>query len=896
MPSSVQTVSPLVGRHRELLAFRAALHQVANGQPTVLRVSGEIGIGRTRLLQHFAVMAQGHPATVLSVGGDGRDDEPLGPLRRSVLSEALAPLAQAIGGHDGNPFDRLIDAMAAVSRETPLWILFDDLHAAEDASRALITRLLAALHHGPLHGRRIGLVLSLLDGDDDELQQQLDQLDREGSATRLELHGFDRDEVRSWLISRFALTADADLINLLTEASAGNPLLLAELTMHLQRSHVLREKDGYVSASISADGAALPRDLADLVQHKIESVSSECRLAMTVASLIGNEFEPDTLANLLEQELGGLEQILREAEKARLVARNPSGTVRFNHAADRQHLYGVLDEQNREEAHLQIGERLIGEFGERADEHCLSITHHLIRAGGRADPAAVLHYASRAGQTAFGHHSYFLSGRYYEAAARAGAGLVAAGEQAALYCSAGESYQRWADGERSTICFASAAALYDQCGDLSGHARALQGMLRNQVAYGELDAASADVANRLMGMLGRLPRDALDLRIRVHDTLAVYHQALARYDVAEAYARNAMSIASEADDPALRCIPVTSLALAQMEQFRLSEAKATWLEGLSYARAAGDARYEGFHLQRLPMPLFCIGDVPEAARYNQTSYQHNRAIGNTGELCINLVIDVMIANLRGDFDAAVAVGNDAIELVGTTRYLWTVPPLVAALAYALTMRERYDEAQAVVAHLTTDGVIFSDARPYQSAAQRLERLIAVHRRGAVSGASADSVAALQTTRAVRLGSVGRLCAEVELALLEQATQRLDGVHDTLEFVHRRGVALLLGWSCSVPRSLGVAAALRGNRGRAEDYFHAAHRLAQRCGAPMEQARVDLYRGLSMLAGPNPDVDTARDELHRALEGLGSFRAPALLRLGRAALARCDGPLALKQEN
>src|SRR5690606_16015485 len=142
------------------------------------------------------------------------------------------------------------------------------------------------------------------------------------------------------------------------------------------------------------------------------------------------------------------------------------------------------------------------------------------------------------------------------------------------------------------------------------------------------------------GLLAALPEHDLELKVRAHDALASHYHNIARYDVAEAYAQTAMTVAQNSADPTLRCIPVTSLALAQMEQLRLTEARTTWLQGLSYDRAAGATRYEGLHLQRLPVPLYCLGEIQEAARYNQASYHHNEAIGNTGELCINLTTDV----------------------------------------------------------------------------------------------------------------------------------------------------------------------------------------------------------------------------------------------------------------
>jgi hypothetical protein len=123
-----------------------------------------------------------------------------------------------------------------------------------------------------------------------------------------------------------------------------------------------------------------------------------------------------------------------------------------------------------------MGERLIDELGDEADDHCLTITYHLLRAGGRADEPTVLHFASKAAEIALDHASYYLAGRYFQAAARAGARTLPLDDLASLLCRAGEAYRRWSDSAMSTACYREAATLYEQSGNQAGHARALDAM------------------------------------------------------------------------------------------------------------------------------------------------------------------------------------------------------------------------------------------------------------------------------------------------------------------------------------------------------------------------------------------------------------------------------------
>lgn len=884
-PSELTYPGPLVGRGAEMAAFSTAVRAVTAGRASVIHLSGETGIGRTRLLQEFVGHAREHGATTFLTRACRADEAPLGPLLQAQTDRELVAFSAALAASDhvADPFDRLVTALASDARATPLWLMLDDLQASDESTQTFAERLLAAARHGALRDARVGVVLCLKSGPDSaRLRDRLDAQDRTGAGLRILLKGFDAAEVRTWLTARLPAEPDDDLARMLREASGGNPLLLSELVVHLERTRRLRQVDGRMALSPSSDGGTLPRDLTSLLQGKIRAISDDCRRAMTVAAFLGNEFDSLALGDLLKHDGARLDALIDEAAAASLVERRGECRVGFKHAFARDLFYRSTDHQRREETHLQVCEGLIGELGEHADEHCLTITHHLIRAGARADPRLVLRFARRAADLAFGHHSYYLAGRYYESAAHAARGLLPDDVMAGLHCSAGEAYQRWSDGSRSSACFEEAARLFEATDDLEGHARALQGLLRNHIAFGEAGAEAGRVAARLQAMLVRLPEEAEELKVRVHDTLAGYYHNAARYDVAESCAQTAMSIARQSRDPTLRCIPVTSLAMAQMEQLRLTDARTTWLEGLSYDRAAGAIRYEGLHLQRLPVPLYCMGEIHEASRCNQASYQHNQPIGNTGELVLNLGVDVMIANLRGDFDTAVGAGREAMELMAITRYLWNAPTVIGALAYALVMREQYDEAESVIAHLSTNGLTFADTGPYRSTAARLKQLVLVHR-----GHAAVAAVGQESRRGiggVRVGSLGRLCAEAELALFQRRPERLAGVHDALEFVHRRGLTLALGWCCSIPRSLAVSTALRGGMARAAGYFAEASRLAERSHSPLEQGRVSLYRGLAARQRDEADPRQAHEDLAAAQACFEELGAPALAHLARTALS------------
>jgi tetratricopeptide (TPR) repeat protein len=885
----------LIGRHRELQVLRNAIDSVAGGVPRVIFLSGEIGMGRTRLLEAGRTLAVAEHARCLITRTAIHEDRPLGTLLRADGLAGLEPFQSTLLGARGDDFFlELMAALAETAHAAPLWLMFDDLQAADEPTLRLLDHLLAAIYHGALRHHPIGVVLSVQTGPGAEvLLDRLGIRDQSGSTIRLTLRGFTMDEVAEWLQQRFGLIPDGALVHLLGNASGGNPLLLSELVRNLDRIGLLKRDAGRLTARAGSGGPSLPKDLMNLLASRIDDLSVGCRRAMTLAAFLGHEFRRETLAELLLEEGHTLNGALDEARSAALIEPGPPDTLTFSHPATRELLYESAEQAVREETHRRIAGRLIEELGDDAEQHCLTIVHHLMRGGAGVDEATLLRFAPAAAEAAFAHHSYFLAGRYFEAAADA-AHRLPDGQRAALYFRAGEAFQRWSDGARSTANLERAVRLYERVQDRVGLARALQAMLRNRAAYGEADEAAAAAqaeAEHLTRLLDELPAAALEVRVRALDTLAAHHHRQRRYRQAQTCAEAAMALAEHAADPALRCIPVTSLALSQLEQLQLAAARDTWLTGLANDRAAGALRYQGYHLQRLPMALYCLGEVEQAARYDQASYRHNRAIGNTGETCLNLAIDVMIANLRGELETAVETGFEAMALTARTRYLWPIPPLIGALAYALTVLERFPEAEALVEHLTRDGPTFRDSRPYRRLGHRLQQLVRAHRRAAASPAAtgvatADgAVDTDQPIRAVRLNTVSTLCTEVELALLERQPARLAPLHDALEFASRRGALLPLGWCCSTHRALAISFGLRGAWDRADAAFAEAAALADRAAAPLERARVALCRALTGLEISAPDLHRAERDLAEASEAFRRAGATALLRLTERAGSR-----------
>jgi predicted ATPase len=270
----------LAGRDAEVAQLRAALQRAAAGQPAIVVVAGEAGIGKTRLMTELLGQAGGLGAVALSGGcldiGDGvlayaPMVEALRPLvdlldpseLERVLGGARAELArlvpelggQAMGRQAVTPlaptrlFELLLGVLHRLTDQGPVLVVVEDLHWADQSTRDLLGFLVRNLRGG------VALVLTYRA---DELHRRhplrpfLAELDRGGRVERLELGRLGRRELGELLAGILGKRAPAALVGELLARSEGNPFFAEELVWRLREAvthHVLAVDEasgGYV--------------------------------------------------------------------------------------------------------------------------------------------------------------------------------------------------------------------------------------------------------------------------------------------------------------------------------------------------------------------------------------------------------------------------------------------------------------------------------------------------------------------------------------------------------------------------------------------------------------------------------------------------------------------------
>ena len=429
-----QLVCPvLIGRERELAAYRELLEEGLAGRGRVVFVSGEPGVGKSafvreaaraatssgyRLLPGVAVQwERGLPyAPFLSALRAGY----AGPALRDVVGRAapdigplLPELGQA-GAAADSPIERhriaraFTELFGAMARQAPLLLVLEDLHWVDEASIALLQHIAREIQQQP--------VVVLVTYRSDEVHRRhplsslVSDLNRARLAATIALDALGTGHTDELVRTTFGgAPLERDILDAIYARSEGNPFFTEELLKSLVESGAIVRGGGQGWQRGTAAYSRLPETLRDLVLARLERLGPSARLTLAAASVIGSRFEYERLRQVRAIEEAALTADLREAvDEQFLVEQRERGPVSFafRHALGREVIYDDLLLPERQRLHLLVGEALV--------------------AGGDAPPVLVAQHWSAGGDRR-------RAADAYEAAGNAALSVNAAAEAVASF-------------------------------------------------------------------------------------------------------------------------------------------------------------------------------------------------------------------------------------------------------------------------------------------------------------------------------------------------------------------------------------------------------------------------------------------------------------------------------
>ena len=384
-------MASFIGRKRELAALWDQLRTAAEGRLAVAMVTGEPGIGKTRLLAEMEAQAAGMGVATLRGGAFeaegmppylpflealGRHVQamPADPLREqvgpaaSILATILPELTVRFGDLPPGyslPADqarlRLFQAIAAFlaaiaqPTEAGLLLILDDLHWADSASLDLLWQIPRYQPAGRL------LVLGAYRPGDlaqnPTLERALYELNRQRLLTTLVLSPLNAGEMAALAANCLAGPADPALVALLYTQSEGNPFFAEELLQDWQEAGALVQATAppHAWTLVRSPGEALPPSIISAIRQRLTRLPTPVVDPLRVAAIIGRTFGAALLAQITGQEVEEVEAHLQTAAQAGLVRSEGRGVFTFGHDVIRDCLSTEVSRARRQRLHRSIG-------------------------------------------------------------------------------------------------------------------------------------------------------------------------------------------------------------------------------------------------------------------------------------------------------------------------------------------------------------------------------------------------------------------------------------------------------------------------------------------------------------------------------------------------------------
>ncbi len=611
--------SVFVGRAEELGALLAALRDASSGRPQIVAVSGEPGIGKTRLLRELEPLVEARGACVASGWCPEADASVpyaawIGALRSLALEQllerdgVLAAVAEdldsARSGTEEEPtgldpgsgfdpqrarwrmFERVSAALRRASERAPLVFLLDDMHVADAPSLALLVHLARSLRRARVlivfaHRAEIAQAAPAL-------ASALVELERSGSIRRLRMGGLARGELLSWLARAGIEPSDGSALDALIERCGGNPLFLKQL---LRWSETRPDRDG------------IPPEVRDVIRARVAMLSAEARALLGPAAVRGATFDTADIARVAKLAAQRAEGALDEVCGAGLIERAGRTTARFVHGLVQQAVYDELSPSGRRELHWRTAELL----EERPGSGAAEIAFHLEGADALDASGRLLAYRLSAADR-HGRALSFEQAAAHDRAAHGSPAFAALPAERKIECllRLGEAESFLGDRARARAVLLEAIEIARTLPDLELFTRAA--LLYSNVKFYRVQGDPLSIS--LLGeALVRLGRRSTVYRPVLEMALAMHCARNGQMGAARAHFKASERAAQKFDSPKLRA----SMLSGRIHMLDSPHVRKRWLEAtqeyVDLARELGDRPMLANALKHRYMGLLEFGDT-----------------------------------------------------------------------------------------------------------------------------------------------------------------------------------------------------------------------------------------------------------------------------------------------
>lgn len=405
-------IPALIGREDQLASLRKSLAEAAVGSGSVIVVAAEAGLGKSRLLDEAATMAQERGTNVLRGGGVERAEKVPNGLIAEVLSDLLesasdtevAAVREAVAelmphlwsmvfGSTPAPQDagtemppelrqslflaKVTALLIERSRRQPVLVCLDDLHWADSASLHLLQPLSQQLADAAL---TVLVTLRPEESHEDgtqvlpRLQQTLSRLEE---FQQIDLPPMTSAQTRAIVVSCFRREAlSVEFFDMLHTRSGGVPLFVVQyLTFFLERGVVHEQHGMWINRRL--DEGDVPESVRATIRQRIDKLTEGERDLLSLAAVQGSRFEGSLLAKAMAVPMTSMLRDLAELGRRTRLVQADGRAFRFSHPVLTDAFYQQLPARKRQHVHLRLAHILNRDRPDDSEQ----LAHHYYHAG-----------------------------------------------------------------------------------------------------------------------------------------------------------------------------------------------------------------------------------------------------------------------------------------------------------------------------------------------------------------------------------------------------------------------------------------------------------------------------------------------------------------------------------
>jgi oligopeptide transport system substrate-binding protein len=420
----------MAGREAELRMARGLWAKVQAGRSEFLVISGEAGIGKTRLVRELITQARVSRGVVLQAWNDNQPTQPFAAFRQ-ILRAALDELPDPVGqcpqfvvaellslvpeyqhrfpgvepresiesaADQQRLFESLAVCLSLLSETTPLLVVIEDGQWADSGTLSMLRYLVQQTRE-----RSILYVLTHRAVDVPEapaLHAVLHDFQREGVTVSVTLDRLNAAETLTMLQSLLGEAVSTELVNEIFRTTEGNPFFIEEVCKGLAEAGRLTQHQGEWRLG-DRSRITIPASIRLAIQERLKALPTEAQQVLEIAAVCGPVFDRQIVGQLSGLQRAAADDWLDAAERAELVRPLPNGEeprYAFAHSLIPATMIEAMAPSRRMALHGQVAEAV--EVARPQEFESLAFHYRQAGEGGKA-----AHYLVQAGDRAQTFHA-----------------------------------------------------------------------------------------------------------------------------------------------------------------------------------------------------------------------------------------------------------------------------------------------------------------------------------------------------------------------------------------------------------------------------------------------------------------------------------------------------------